>query len=239
MHYSFESKIRYSELDEDGKLSLNSIINYFQDCSIFHSDTVGRGMEVLAEEHRGWVLSSWQIVIDRYPGLGEEVLIETWPYDFKGFMGYRNFVMKTSEGEMLACANTLWSFLDTDTGIPVKVKPEDEAGYGISEKLQMDYAPRKVAMPKEYREETPFVVQKHHLDTNHHVNNGQYVQMARDFLPEGFIIRQMRAEYKRQAVLNDRIYPKVCIREDLVTAALCSEEGNPYAVIEFMRQKKG
>lgn len=239
MHYSFKSKIRYSELDENGKLSLNAVINYFQDCSIFHSDAVGRGMGVLSEEHRGWVLSSWQIVTERYPELGEEVIVETWPYDFKGFMGYRNFVMKTEEGETLAYANTLWSFLDTDTGIPVKVEPEDVAGYGISERLPMDYAPRKVPVPEEYEEKEPFTVQKHHLDTNHHVNNGQYVQMAREFLPEDFAIRQMRAEYKRQAVLNDVFYPKVSRKEKEVTVALCDESGKPFAVIEFMKKQKG
>ena len=33
--YSFKSRVRYSEVGEDKKLSLNGIINYFQDCSTF------------------------------------------------------------------------------------------------------------------------------------------------------------------------------------------------------------
>ena len=44
-------------------------------------------------------------------------------------------------------------------------------------------------------------MQKHHLDTNHHVNNCQYICMAEDFLPEDFKVYQMRAEYKMQAKL--------------------------------------
>lgn len=57
--------------------------------------------------------------------------------------------------------------------------------------------------------EEPFAIQKHHLDTHHHVNNCQYIRMAADYLPEGFVIRQMRAEYKKQALLGDIFYPSV------------------------------
>ena len=33
--YSFDSRVRYSEVDEDRKLSLTGVINYMQDCSTF------------------------------------------------------------------------------------------------------------------------------------------------------------------------------------------------------------
>ena len=67
----------------------------------------------------------------------------------------------------------------------------------LDEKLDMEYAPRKIALPRDMVQEEAFVIQKHHLDTHHHVNNGQYIRMAADYLPEGFVIRQMRAEYKK------------------------------------------
>ena len=33
------------------------------------------------------------------------------------------------------------------------------------------------------------------------------IQMAREYIPDDFVIRQMRAEYKKSAVLGDMIYP--------------------------------
>ena len=33
--YTFDSRIRYSETDETGALSLLGVINYMQDCSTF------------------------------------------------------------------------------------------------------------------------------------------------------------------------------------------------------------
>ena len=106
MSYCFSGRVRYSEIGENGCLTLPGILNYFQDCSTFHSEAVRQGMEVLKERKRVWVLSAWQVVVERYPKLGEEIVTATWPYDFKGFMGMRNFTMKTAEGESLAYANT-------------------------------------------------------------------------------------------------------------------------------------
>ena len=45
--YTFDSRVRYSEIGEDKKLTLYSLLNYFQDCTTFHSESLGRGMEVL------------------------------------------------------------------------------------------------------------------------------------------------------------------------------------------------
>ena len=51
-------------------------------------------------------------------------------------------------------------------------------------------------------------MQKHHLDTNHHVNNCQYVQMALEVLPRDILVSQVRVDYKKSAVLGDKIFPE-------------------------------
>lgn len=47
MKYSFTSRIRYSEIGEDGNLTLPGLINYFQDCSTFQSEAIGEGVAEL------------------------------------------------------------------------------------------------------------------------------------------------------------------------------------------------
>ena len=91
----------------------------------------------------------------------------------------------------------------------------------------------KIVLPEDYEQQDSFAVQKHHLDTNHHVNNCQYVQMAMDYLPENFKIHQMRAEYKQQARLNDVICPARAVDENKTTVLLNDQKGEPYAVVEF------
>ena len=89
--YTFESRIRFSEADHTEKITLPGIINYFQDCSIFQSESIGLGLDYLSEKKRAWVLSSWQVEVERYPRLGEEIRVSTWATDFKGILGSRNF----------------------------------------------------------------------------------------------------------------------------------------------------
>ena len=95
MAYSFSGRVRYSEIGENGLLTLPGILNYFQDCSTFQSEEVGLGIDILKEWKRIWVLSAWQVVVDRYPYMGERIKTSTWAYGFRGFMGFRNFTMET------------------------------------------------------------------------------------------------------------------------------------------------
>ena len=122
--YSYQARIRYSEIDEGGNLRLETLLDYFQDCSTFQSEDLGVGISYLKERHLVWVLSTWQIVVERYPLLGENVIIGTSPYDFKGFMGFRNFWMKDESGNYLARANSIWSLLDTQSNRPVRLQEE-------------------------------------------------------------------------------------------------------------------
>lgn len=236
MSYRFDSRVRYSEVGADGYLTLHGVVNYFQDCCTFHSESLGRGMEYGRICQRGWVLSAWQIVVMRYPKLGELLEIRTWPYSFWGFLGDRNFTMETEKGERLAWANSLWSYVDFQTGSPMKLPKDEIEAYVLEEKLDMEYAPRKIKLPEELEPKNQFQVVRSHVDTNHHVNNGQYVQMAEEFLPEGFQVGQMRVEYKQQARLGDWICPAVHREEGKCLAALKDSQGKPYCVIEFLER---
>ena len=233
--YTFQSRIRYSEIGTDGKLTLESLLDYFQDCSTFHSEDIGLGIKYLEERNLAWVLSSWQIVIELYPNVCENIVIGTAPYDFKGFVGYRNFLMDTESGERLAYAHSIWSLMDMVKMAPAKPPVEMVEGYVLSDKLQMDYAPRKIAVPIGGRSQERIEVRPHHLDTNGHVNNGQYVRIAMEYIPKDFRIRQLRAEYKKQAVLGDIMIPIVAVNEDktIYTVSLNTEDGVPYSIIEL------
>lgn len=231
--YSFDSRVRYSEVDVNRELTLTGIINYLQDCSTFQSEDLNLGLDYLEQCNRAWWLSSWQIVIERRPRFGEEIVISTWPYDFKGMYGYRNFTIRDQAGNYLVKANSIWFFFDTAAGRPVKVQEHDIRGYGTGEekKLDMEYAPRRIALPNTYEEGEPIAVAVHHIDTNHHVNNAMYVEIAREALTEDVKIRELRVEYKKAAVLGDTIYPRISRQGGDYTVALCDEFGTPYAVI--------
>lgn len=145
--------------------------------------------------------------------------------------------MKTKSGETLAVANSIWIFVDLVAAHPLKLSKKMTDVYPFEPKLTgFEYANRKVAVPKEYTEYKPFSVLLHQIDSNQHVNNGQYIKMAQQYLPDDFKVWQMRAEYKRQALLGDTMIPRVTLSEQLCTVALVNTDGKPYCVIEFTKK---
>ena len=230
--YTIKGRVRFSEIDHSRKMTLPAVINYFQDSSIFHSESIGHGLEFLGKINRAWMLSAWQIVIDRYPRLGEDISVSTWASGFKGICGDRNFCMKDGQNKMIACANSLWVYMDIKKGRPVKPDAEEIKAYGVSEPLEMKAVPRKIELPENMAEAASFPVCKYHIDTNEHVNNCQYIQMAKE-LYEGEPVRQVRAEYKKSAVYKDIIVPRVGRDTGLTVVELCGIEGQTFAAVEF------
>jgi len=233
MIYTFESRIRYSEIDHHGTITLPGIINYFQDCSTFQSEDIGAGLEVLREKKRAWLLSYWQVVVDRYPALGEKVTVGTFAYGFRGLFGERNFFMKDADGNQIACANSLWVFMDIEKGRPTRPEESDIAPYGTEPRLDMEYEGRKISLPEQMEDLPSFPVRKYHIDTNEHVNNCQYVQMALEVLPRDLQVHQLRVDYKKSAVLGDQVYPRMAKDGERMVVELCDGEGNVYAAIEL------
>ena len=235
--YEMKARIRYSEVGTDGKLMLSALVNYFQDCSTFQSEDLGVGVQHLKEQHGAWLMNFWLIQISRYPELCEEVKIITIPYEFDRFYGKRNFAMLDASGRYLAKANSLWFYFNTERARPMRVPQCEKDAYGTEERLDMNYTEeRKLALPEQMEALKPFPVQRVHLDTNGHVNNGQYVRMAEEFLPADDVIRELRVEYRTAAHLGDTIYPRRGTVTDgdgaWTVLALCDADGQPYVTLK-------
>lgn len=236
--YSIKSRVRYSEVDKRKKLTLTGIVNYFQDCSTFQSEDIGLGIEFLEAHKRGWILLAWQIIVERYPELGEQIEVGTWPTGFSGLYGTRNFVMKDEGGNIIAYANSIWVFMDARKGRPVKPAEDEISNYVVEPELSMDYAPRKIELPKQWKRLAAFPVRRSQIDTNCHVNNSRYIEMALEALPKEIHVKQVRVEYKKSAVYGDMILPEINKEGTKTTVKLCDTEGGLYAAVEFIGEEK-
>ncbi len=210
----FEMKrtVTYSQVGSGLTMNMAGIVQYLQDCTLAHSESVGRGLAHVAETKRAWFLSGWQIEVIRFPVYQENVTVRTWPHDFKRMYGYRNFDILDSEGNRIVCTNSIWIFMDLAKMCPTKPTEEDMKGYELSDALEMNYAPRKInQMTEEYRVNADYpeiVVRRSFLDSNNHVNNGRYVSEALDLIDKSDV-RKMRVDYRKAAVLGNVMYPAV------------------------------
>lgn len=237
--YSFQNKVRYSEVNKELKLNIPSIVNYMQDCSFFQSESLGVGVDFLNKAHRAWVLNSWQIDILRDILVCQDIKIGTWAYDAKGVYGYRNFVIRTMEDKPLVNANSLWVLLNTETGRPEKVTERDVEAYGQEERIDMEYLDRKIKTVGEGSAQEKIPVKKYHIDTNGHVNNRWYVQFAMEYVSGeekigGQKINRIRVEYKKSAKYGEVIVPVVYQGESEITVSMNDEAGQPYAKVQLI-----
>ena len=241
--YGYDTRIRYSECDGEEFLRIESVIDYFQDIATSNSCDVGySGKKLMAEKHQAWVLSSWQVEIDKYPQAQDYVRIITVPYEFKGFTGHRNCGMTDPDGNFLIKANSIWVLMDMEKGRPVKVPEEMQAAYNVGERLDMDYGFRRIELPKEGGEVLPAItVERHHLDSLGHVNNGQYVRLAVETAAAASaseaIIRPygLRVEYKMQAHMGDALIPHVWKTADAAIVSFMNSEERVYATVELKK----
>ena len=145
------------------------------------------------------------------------------------------FLHERQDGERMAYANSVWVLMDTKKGIPVRVTKEISDAYGLDPQLPMQCSERKIMLPEKYEEKDSLVVPSFFIDTNHHMNNTRYVQVAMEYVPKEFQTMEVRVEYKKAAMCRDVIVPHVTIEDPRVTVALCAPDGQLYAVVVFLK----
>ncbi len=235
--YSFKSAVRYSEVDENGVLSISALLNYLQDCALFQSEILGAGIAHSAEVHRRWLLAAWEVQITRLPRFTDEITVSTWATNFRSLFAGRNFLLTDENDEELVRADSLWFMYEDATGRPIRATSEDVAPYQSDldndRPLDMPAIQRRIPIEGDGEERPTIVVSAAHLDTNHHVNNAQYVDMALGVLPEGLgsSVRRLDVQYCQAALLGDVIHPFVHAADGGCVVNLTNEKGDSFAVI--------
>lgn len=202
--YSFKSRVRYSEVDKDGYLSVEAMMKYFQDCSSFHSEELGVGVKFLKEQDITWMIIAWNVQIFRRAELGEEIIIGTWPHTFRNVKGGRNFVLIDGEGKIIARADSEWVLFNIAQNRITKVPKEISEPYTLEPALDMGGFKKTSNSDEELKACDKITVTPFFLDTNGHVNNVKYLSIAEGYLANKDY-NEFRVEYRNQAFLHDEI----------------------------------
>jgi len=251
MKYEMTGRVRFSEIDEQDHMTIAALINYMQDCCTFQSEDNGHELEKLRAAHMGWFLMSWKIELHQLPRMGEKISIKTWVGDYKGLIANRWFSVENAEGQVVARVLSIWPLMDLFKMRPMRIPEEMKADYGSDIPCQGDFGGRKLKVPEGGTKVMEFQVETIHLDTNHHMNNGRYIEVAQEVLPKDFVIRFMEVEYRKQAVLGDHVqvkvvedtinlnYPDGVISdgtkyEKSITVLLTDDKDEIYAVVDFL-----
>ena len=231
--YTVNDRVSFSRIGRDGKIGVAELVNCLQDCALFHSEDIGHSAAFLAKKHRAWLVSAWDVVFVRRPAMGEEILVHTWPYKMTNLFGHRNFLVETKEKEVLAYADSRWFYFDSEHMKPAKVDEGEKEVYKPEPAYDMDYSSRKIAMPDDLETVDTVVVNHRYLDTNNHMNNGKYVEIAVGYIPMEMEVKEFRSEFRNAAKLGDRLQVKAGERDGVFYVVYTDESGSPYFLSEF------
>lgn len=234
--YSFTGRVRYSECDEDARLSLVAMMNYLQDASTFQTESLGMGVDGLRDRGMAWVLLGWEIEVDELPRFAERIEVSTWDYELTRTHALRCFEIRDGQGRSLARADSRWAVFDTEKNRATRV-PEDQGVYlEDTPRLPMPPMERRISCPQDAVTCPEITVSEQNLDTNHHVNNAQYVLFAQSALAglghTGRISR-LAVQYKTMAWLGDTVVPHAGRTEGGWVVSLASPEGAVYANVRL------
>lgn len=174
--------VRYYEIGDAGVLKPRVLLDYLQDSAARHAALLGVGMEALSKRQVTWVLSRLLLLVDRYPGPGETLTVETWPSSRERASSHREFEVFDAAGVPVARARTQWAMVDVGSGRPVRLDATVPA-FRLLERRAIEEDFPALAEVGEASFEERFTVRRDDLDVNRHLNNAVFIAWALESAP--------------------------------------------------------
>lgn len=173
-----ERVVNYNDIGFDFKLRLDSIVSFFQEIAIYHSDMVGYDTETLKNMGVAWVLNKLYVDITEYPVLTDKLSVTTWSSGISGIKAFREFVIRRRGTEVVR-AVSMWTLLDTTSKRIKRIPAYLSKAYETESFHATDFpiSSFKVDKKPEGEEGILQTVRFSDFDTNLHMNNTAYVNI--------------------------------------------------------------
>jgi len=225
--------VRYYEVGPSRLVRPATLLDYLQDAAAEHASLLNIGVQHLHNRDLTWVLSRLRLSVDRYAGVGETVLVRTWPSTRGNISSCREFEVLDQAGVVIARATTAWVVLDLIRRRPVRLA-EVLPDYPLEPRRAI--ADEFLPLPRtgSCERELPFVVRQSDLDMNRHVNNAVYVGWALESAPQ-------EAAQTRRPVDVEVGYRAEALAGDTVLSRCAPETGADFGrfLHEIIRQNDG
>lgn len=202
-------EVLFYHLDRNGKLSIQSLMNFMQATANMHGKILGTSLDDFSEENYTWVFSRFHISVNKYPTHYEKVTVNTWRSVSKKCFAFREFEVLDEAGNLIAAATASAVLMDRDTRKPTEIPDliKSQFAPGLGRALQDEFQPMQTL--KEPQNSKSFYVRLSDIDMNHHVNNTSYVDWIIESVPEEILmsasLQSCEIGYKAEAFYGDKI----------------------------------
>lgn len=205
----FKYKIEPQYVDFTDRVSVSSICDLVLHAAGADAHRRGFGIDALADNNYGWVLSRMAIEMDYMPVEYSEFTLHTWISDYNRLSSTRNFTLTDSEGREFGRAVSQWCMIDYATRMPVDMNTMAKAHEG-----NMVDAPSPCERPRRIGVITSEPVVEHKvvysdIDFNRHMNTMRYIDIVFDSMPievpENLNAMRMDINFIREARYGDTL----------------------------------
>lgn len=179
----FQYKIEPRHVDFTGRVSVSSLCDLVLHAAGEDAHRRGFGIDALAGNNYGWVLSRMCIEMDYLPKEYSEFTLYTWISDYNRLSSTRNFVLVDASGKEFGRAASQWCMIDYATRMPVDMSIMAKAHEG-----NMVDAPSPCERPRRIGVVTSEPVMQRRvlysdIDFNRHMNTMRYIDLVFDSMP--------------------------------------------------------
>lgn len=182
--YQTQFVVRATEVDCYNRLKLSSLLNFLQEAAGEHCEALELDWRHLLPKGLFWAVIRYRIHINRLPGLGEKVTLETWAMPTTRTAYPRSAVARDENGCELFRAISLWVLMDLETRTMVLPAKSGVEVCGLIRGDELE-SPGSMAL-KPFATPLSRTVGFTDLDVNGHMNNCRYMDWIQDVLPSRF-----------------------------------------------------
>lgn len=206
--YVFHTRVAYSDIGPDLRLTLPGAMRMMQEAAILHSDCSGYSVMDIQRTRVIWMLVQWRVRLVNAARWNTPLEVRTWPCTMEKITSDRCFQICDEAGNTVALGESTWLLVNADTGRAMRIPPEVAAAYDLIPDRVFP-APLGRLSQQVGQQTGSFRVLRRDLDTNRHVNNLIYLDYAREVLPPELADRsfpEVAVHYHRQLLLGDEVH---------------------------------
>ncbi len=178
--YQKKIVLKAEHVDFTRKLRPSTLMRFFQEACIAHTEELGMGREKTLDKGFLWIVNSEHIDIKRMPAYDEEIEIICYPGKTLHFFFPRHFIIKDSSGEKIIEINAMWSLIDEKSR---QIIDPGQNGIVIMGEDMGDEIPPIMALPQIDLENHISINATYSLvDINGHLNNAAYLDVVFDLI---------------------------------------------------------
>ncbi len=225
----------YSHFDLNSRMRRSALIDFMQDCCTISRSSDKVIGELMRSGRALLYVAYRQVDIISQPKYRERLTVRTGLFESRRVYGRRTTVILGEEGELRARSYLVSTLVDAQTRKPLNLPKEQSDALELSPAAEMEFTPRKINVPSEGGREAPaFTALRAQADTNGHINNARYADLADELIPADAAVRQMRFEYKASFMPGDLIIPRVYDTAEGCIMTFSNSSGNVCAVVEYL-----